>query len=170
MQRAAYRRAKPWTKKTVMGWVCEDVGGYVASFGPPPRWEDYATRLETEGIDGKTLTRVELSHLTNLGFARIHARLMLKAVRRLVNEQREADNDKKSKGGAKKRGKNSSLPAVCAYCRTKHKTTDSLKRCGGCLAVHYCSRECQVAHWKTHKTFCKQAKQKGERSAKGRAT
>jgi len=32
----------------------------------------------------------------------------------------------------------------------------SLKRCGGCKWVHYCSRECQKEDWDAgHKTFCK---------------
>ena len=26
--------------------------------------------------------------------------------------------------------------------------------CGGCREVHYCSRECQRKHWKTHKPEC----------------
>jgi hypothetical protein len=28
------------------------------------------------------------------------------------------------------------------------------KKCGRCEAVHYCSPECQKAHWKTHKLTC----------------
>ena len=30
------------------------------------------------------------------------------------------------------------------------------KACTGCKVVYYCSRECQVAHWKVHKALCKQ--------------
>mmetsp|Transcript_29758 Transcript_29758/g.59185 ORF Transcript_29758/g.59185 Transcript_29758/m.59185 type:complete len:270 (-) Transcript_29758:124-933(-) len=29
------------------------------------------------------------------------------------------------------------------------------KRCGKCFVARYCSRECQVAHWKIHKSECK---------------
>merc|ERR1712195_49310 len=29
------------------------------------------------------------------------------------------------------------------------------KRCARCLKVRYCSRECQVAHFRTHKVICK---------------
>ena len=28
-------------------------------------------------------------------------------------------------------------------------------RCGKCKQVHYCSKECQKAHWATHKQECK---------------
>ncbi|KAJ7088079.1 hypothetical protein B0H15DRAFT_949892 [Mycena belliarum] len=29
-----------------------------------------------------------------------------------------------------------------------------LRRCAGCGVVRYCSKECQKAHWKTHKPHC----------------
>lgn len=29
-----------------------------------------------------------------------------------------------------------------------------LKSCARCRSAQYCSRECQVAHWKTHKPYC----------------
>ncbi|KAF9530200.1 hypothetical protein CPB83DRAFT_851156 [Crepidotus variabilis] len=29
-----------------------------------------------------------------------------------------------------------------------------LKHCARCKTIMYCSRECQVAHWKDHKTWC----------------
>ena len=35
----------------------------------------------------------------------------------------------------------------------------SNKACTGCKVVYYCSRVCQVAHWKVHKKLCKQLKQ-----------
>jgi hypothetical protein len=33
----------------------------------------------------------------------------------------------------------------------------ALKRCTACLNVAYCSRPCQTAHWRQHKTVCKAA-------------
>jgi hypothetical protein len=33
-------------------------------------------------------------------------------------------------------------------------TRKSMLKCTRCRQVNYCSRECQVAHWPVHKTFC----------------
>eukprot|EP01122_Echinamoeba_exundans_P015603 TRINITY_DN7485_c0_g1_i1.p1 TRINITY_DN7485_c0_g1~~TRINITY_DN7485_c0_g1_i1.p1 ORF type:complete len:271 (+),score=19.36 TRINITY_DN7485_c0_g1_i1:39-851(+) len=44
-------------------------------------------------------------------------------------------------------------PAPCAVC---HRPGD--KFCGACLSIAYCSRECQVAHWKLHKITCQAKK------------
>jgi len=42
----------------------------------------------------------------------------------------------------------------CIFCKEKYDEKD-LKRCG-----NYCSKECQVVHWKVHKLYCKDSKQK----------
>ena len=34
----------------------------------------------------------------------------------------------------------------------------AMKACGRCRLVAYCSRECQVAHWKKHKGSCQAAR------------
>lgn len=34
-------------------------------------------------------------------------------------------------------------------------TKTASKACNGCFLVQYCSRDCQVAHWQTHKKDCK---------------
>ena len=39
----------------------------------------------------------------------------------------------------------------CASCGVKNPV---MKRCTRCQAVFYCSRECQVKHWKAHKFWC----------------
>lgn len=44
------------------------------------------------------------------------------------------------------------IHANCGYCRAKPQV---MKKCGGCKAIHYCSKECQVAHWSEHKVLCK---------------
>jgi hypothetical protein len=45
---------------------------------------------------------------------------------------------------------------ACAECC---KTLPSMKRCTQCRAVLYCSRECQVKHWSSHKEACKRLPQ-----------
>lgn len=40
---------------------------------------------------------------------------------------------------------------VCAHCKTELK--DKL-RCAQCKTIHYCNRDCQKAHWPTHKNSC----------------
>ncbi|KAM3414720.1 hypothetical protein BST61_g9877 [Cercospora zeina] len=39
-------------------------------------------------------------------------------------------------------------------CATCSGTPESLKHCAKCKKVLYCNRECQKAHWKTHKKDC----------------
>ncbi len=44
---------------------------------------------------------------------------------------------------------------TCLYCKKpQSELSKPLKRCAKCQKGHYCSRECQVAHWKTHKVSC----------------
>ena len=43
-----------------------------------------------------------------------------------------------------------SAPLFCSYCRKPCK-----HRCGKCKVTTYCSKECQLAHFPNHKTFCK---------------
>jgi len=42
--------------------------------------------------------------------------------------------------------------AKCSQCG---KASDSLQKCGRCKTTCYCSKECQVTQWPTHKTNCK---------------
>jgi hypothetical protein len=42
---------------------------------------------------------------------------------------------------------------ACAMCTQSGSDID-LKRCSKCLTTCYCSRECQIRHWKTHKAEC----------------
>merc|ERR1712070_206586 len=41
------------------------------------------------------------------------------------------------------------ITQFCAYCRA-----DASERCSRCKQEWYCSRECQVKHWKQHKAIC----------------
>ncbi|KAK4889777.1 hypothetical protein LTR27_011489 [Elasticomyces elasticus] len=42
-------------------------------------------------------------------------------------------------------------PTKCDQCK---KTSGPSKRCAKCKTTAYCNRECQAAHWKTHKREC----------------
>jgi len=44
---------------------------------------------------------------------------------------------------------------MCSACM---RVVNRTMRCSRCKRVAYCSKECQKAHWKTHKPFCKPAK------------
>ena len=45
---------------------------------------------------------------------------------------------------------------VCANCGTKSREQEQLKACARCRAFRYCSKQCQVQHWKAgHKVDCK---------------
>lgn len=44
---------------------------------------------------------------------------------------------------------------LCAYCKVPSLEDDQFKRCTGCKFVRYCSKTCQVAHWKVHRAGCK---------------
>lgn len=39
----------------------------------------------------------------------------------------------------------------CAFCL---KIGKNLRKCGRCMNVHYCHKDCQAEHWKTHKPMC----------------
>jgi hypothetical protein len=57
--------------------------------------------------------------------------------------------------GSKKDGVGGGL--VCAHCK-KVGELDTMKRCGRCRRVTYCSGACQKAHWKKggHKDVCRE--------------
>ena len=48
--------------------------------------------------------------------------------------------------------------AVCLYCKELEKTENpdaKFQHCARCRKVCYCSKECQLAHWRDHKLVCK---------------
>ena len=50
----------------------------------------------------------------------------------------------------------------CGDLRGLSELTASCKTCTGCGVVKYCSRACQVGHWKVHKDMCKRLQGEGE--------
>ena len=44
---------------------------------------------------------------------------------------------------------------ACVSMKGISENTAAGKACAGCKVVRYCSRECQVVHWKSHKRLCK---------------
>ncbi|KAJ6619787.1 hypothetical protein B0H10DRAFT_1876702 [Mycena sp. CBHHK59/15] len=45
----------------------------------------------------------------------------------------------------------------CGNCNKPPLTGDKpFAKCGKCKITHYCSRQCQIAHWKEHKPICKE--------------
>ena len=52
----------------------------------------------------------------------------------------------------------------CSNChKAAEQLATTLKRCGSCHTAPYCSRECQVAHWPTHKPVCQGTSQPTKR-------
>ena len=45
---------------------------------------------------------------------------------------------------------------TCAQCGVAEAVRGDFKACARCRSVHYCCKEHQRAHWKTHKATCGQ--------------
>ena len=43
---------------------------------------------------------------------------------------------------------------MCANCGKGEEESISLKKCGACMSVKYCSAACQKEHWPQHKKDC----------------
>ena len=50
----------------------------------------------------------------------------------------------------------SSSRAICEHCKCIEKEANCFQRCARCNLAAYCSRDCQKADWKEHKTKCKE--------------
>mmetsp|Transcript_620 Transcript_620/g.1327 ORF Transcript_620/g.1327 Transcript_620/m.1327 type:complete len:113 (+) Transcript_620:952-1290(+) len=50
----------------------------------------------------------------------------------------------------------SSVFTLCAMCSVPEAEMGGFACCGKCKGARYCGRECQLAHWPTHKARCKQ--------------
>lgn len=47
------------------------------------------------------------------------------------------------------------LATKCYNCEKPKEACEKLSRCAACSLITYCSKDCQTAHWETHKAFCK---------------
>ena len=72
-----------------------------------------------------------------------------------VYPQTIADADVVGQDGNKIEETGATVPDIniCAGCGAANR---SLRRCGRCRSVHYCSRECQRGHWSIHRFQCSQ--------------
>ena len=64
--------------------------------------------------------------------------------------------DVSRKQGATNRNAKKQATRICAAC--KKGLGKGGKVCSGCNSIFYCSRTCQVSHWKQHKAECKRLK------------
>lgn len=42
----------------------------------------------------------------------------------------------------------------CFQCQKTDSDTEKMYQCSKCKSVYYCSKECQIQHWKKHKKQC----------------
>jgi hypothetical protein len=82
-------------------------------------------------------------------------RALCQANIRCVLEEKAAAVTSARQQGTEYKGRN--VSGSCGACGITSNNIYDLKRCGGCGAVYYCNRECQVTHWKAHKADCKKS-------------
>lgn len=51
---------------------------------------------------------------------------------------------------------------VCAGCKKSLAKDGKGNTCSGCMKAKYCTRECQLGHWKSHRPSCKQAQEEAK--------
>ena len=54
----------------------------------------------------------------------------------------------------------------CANCCKKQPPNIKFLVCSECKNIHYCSKECQIKNWRSHKELCRYAKQINEKIEK----
>ena len=52
---------------------------------------------------------------------------------------------------------------TCSGCRSAEVKAEDLFQCSGCRCVMYCSRECQLGHWRKHKKACRKVSAAAQR-------
>ena len=59
----------------------------------------------------------------------------------------------------KKKDYSDDPPKQCEYCGSQEAAPgEKLVRCAACSQVRYCGRQCQQAHWPSHKAACLQSR------------
>ncbi|EJD42355.1 hypothetical protein AURDEDRAFT_168656 [Auricularia subglabra TFB-10046 SS5] len=84
----------------------------------------------------------DISHISFTKFTNVDGERRFEEMTDDMNDSREEIRDRVK-----------ALQAVCDGCGAEKRVTD-LKRCIRCHSAHYCGKECQLAHWPTHKPHC----------------
>ncbi|CZT09043.1 related to histone-lysine N-methyltransferase [Rhynchosporium graminicola] len=116
--------------------------------------ESISSLLDSFGIQLEKLVEQLAEGFYTLGgnaWSAAHVSLGEQRVLRLTRKAAEDLLAAVETGSGNKRGP-SSIPARCANCK---KVSVQLMLCGRCNEVKYCGRDCQVAHFKEHKAFCR---------------
>jgi hypothetical protein len=56
---------------------------------------------------------------------------------------------------------------ACAHCGAREVHVAQFKRCSACKVPRFCSKDCQLAHWPSHKAACKAARKAAAGAAAG---
>ncbi len=90
-QRASgQQNSSSWQKKDMVRWSYADVEAFVAQVSAGDHWQEYAEACVSEKVDGGVLDVIGDDHsiATDLGFDKVHAIVLSKAIRTLKAERK----------------------------------------------------------------------------------